>query len=471
MSWKGNISRGTLGKNPNSALPKPKEDYQAIERNDENLPHAAPLEGSVTRGWPRIIRKLRWHFRALLAEFFGTFLLMTLGLGVGMQVTLFGAGGGSAINIHFGWGLAVALSVYTTGGVSAHLNPAVTFTFALFRSFPWDYVIPFWIAQVSGAFCGAALVYLDYRPRIQYLEESIMDQPRLIGLEHTQSAAMFATYPGEGVGLTGGLIDEIITTSLLLAFVFALDDQRNVAPKSNLGPFMVGMVVFGLCMSFASVSGLAMNPARDFGPRLFISLAGWGPGAFTCDGHYWWVPIVGPLIGGPIGALMYEFFVCVDIEEEIERQMEAELQAKEMDATRSDTSDGDALMWTPLTQMRTPEVGGLTRRQSVAHLHLFGKKESVKARSMMLKKGGRSNPNFTKPHIPKRSRSQFFPASSMRRNMSDGRLLQSVFRSPEVVMGFREELEPPPQKRSDTGEGKAAHAHLAAVDDADGKHQ
>eukprot|EP00466_Bigelowiella_natans_P011387 jgi/Bigna1/89694/estExt_fgenesh1_pg.C_540003 len=418
------------------------------------MPAAKPLEGSFTQNLPIFLRKLRWRYRTILSEFFGTFLLMALGLGVCAQVTLFGAGGGAAINVHFGkafiglfnktdrfrivyvalpllsplpsalnksgWGLAVALAVYTTGGVSAHLNPAVTLTFALFRGFPWDQVIPFWIAQISGAFIAAGAVYLDFKERLELFEARSGQESREIGATHSPTAAMFATFPGEGISLQAAFFDEFFTTALLLAFIFALDDQRNVAPKANMGPFLVGMVVFALCMSFSSVSGLAMNPARDLGPRIFISLVvwdrsrplavgayGWGSGAFYADDNYWWVPVIAPFLGGPVGALMYELFVCVDVEEEIETQLAHHAQANMstgalLHGTKQDGSepvqDEESLgSWHPIGTAPTtaaaaaaaaalvkeiPEVMGISRRQSKAHALAFGKKMTpVRSRS------------------------------------------------------------------------------------------
>ncbi|GAB5370827.1 hypothetical protein AAMO2058_001526700 [Amorphochlora amoebiformis] len=371
-----------LGKNPNS-------EYRPIGRDrdrDRNrakspAPSALPLQGSWTHTWPKWIRVIRWNYRSLLAEFFGTFLLMALGLGVCLQVTLFGLGGGAPINVHFGWGLAVALAVYTTGGVSAHLNPAVTFTFALYRGFPWEWVVPFWVSQILGSFTASALVYLDFRERLEFYEMEI-DLPRgLDGDIHTATASMFATFPGEGVSLWGAFFDELFTTALLMAFIFALDDQRNVAPKSNMGPFMVGMVVFALCMSFSSVSGLAMNPARDLGPRIFIGMAGWGRGAFTVDAYYWWVPVVAPLLGGPIGAGLYEFFVCVDVEEEIELNLTAAMvHERESEIGQNSCQTLSNLEWMPIPEIRNeiPNIVGLSRRQSKAHTHHFGKLRTLR---------------------------------------------------------------------------------------------
>jgi len=240
---------------------------------------------------------------------------------------------------------------------------------------------------------------------------------------------MFATWPGEGVSLKGGFFDEFFTTALLLAFVFALDDQRNVAPKSNMGPFMVGMVIFGLCMSFGSVSGLAMNPARDLGPRLFMAMAGWGPGVFTVDGGYWWVPIVAPLMGGPVGAACYEFFVCVDVEEEIELNLLTAMQKADsamgsynsfhgmgaaasvhdlanahLGGVQGNKTTPGTLEWTPIpARKEIPDVVGLTRRMSTAQLQL---PENRRSNTMFMDK----------------DRLQGIIGQIMRRNQSEGKL-------------------------------------------------
>lgn len=267
----------------------------------------------------------RWRARSvlgeLLAEFFGTFVLLAFGTGVvavavvglpesGRTTVIFGDAGGWLL-ITWGWAMAVTMAVYVAGGVTgAHLNPAVTFAFAVKGDFPWLKVLPYCAAQVAGAFVGSALVYADYAPAINMWNgaHNVISRGDLGGLT---TFSIFGTFPAHyyGVSLLGPLFDQIVGTFFLVLFVLAIVDVRNVGVKANLAPFMVGMAVAAIGMSFGTGSGYAINPARDFGPRLFCWLMGWGANAFPGPGGYWWVPIVGPLLGGALAVLLYRFFI------------------------------------------------------------------------------------------------------------------------------------------------------------------
>jgi glycerol uptake facilitator protein len=220
---------------------------------------------------------------------------------------------GDWLLIAFGWGIAVTLAVYVAGGISgAHINPAVTLAFATFRDFPWRKVPGYMIAQVLGAFVAAALLYLNYKQAINSFEAA-NDITR--GEENSiPTFSIFATFPAEYyTNVAGPFLDELIGTALLVGIVVALVDQYNQAPRANLGPFVIGLVVLGIGMSFGANSGYAINPARDLGPRLFAWIQGWGdiavPGNYVNIDGYMWIPIVAPLIGGLIGAFVYDFFI------------------------------------------------------------------------------------------------------------------------------------------------------------------
>ena len=235
----------------------------------------------------------------LIAEFAGTMVLILFGAGVVAQVV---AGGlGDHDSIAWAWGIGVALVVYVAGRTTgAHLNPAVTLGFAAFRGFPWHKVLPYVAAQTAGAFTGALIV------RWNFTEVLTMVDPG-----HTiKTQGVFSTLPGNGTlpfGTWGALRDQIIGTAILLFVVFALSDTANMAPSANLGPFVIGLLVVGIGMSFGTAAGYAINPARDFGPRLASFLTGYG-GAWRDQygSLYFWVPIIGPLLGGLIGAGLYQ---------------------------------------------------------------------------------------------------------------------------------------------------------------------
>ncbi|HMP04132.1 MAG TPA: MIP family channel protein [Gemmatales bacterium] len=243
--------------------------------------------------------------REWLAEFLATFVLITFGVAVVAQVVLGEKSHGEYFSINLGWGLAVTLGIYVGGGVSgAHMNPAVTLALACFRRFPWSKVLPFFLAQFAGAFIASALVFAVYHDALMKYTDG---QLTVVGERAT--AGIWATYPADYLSFRGGMVDQITGTAMLLMVVFALGDPRNLAPQSNLAPLLVGATVLLIGMTFGLNCGYAINPARDLGPRLFTYFAGWGPEVFTAKDDWWIVPVVGPLIGGVVGAAVYEFLV------------------------------------------------------------------------------------------------------------------------------------------------------------------
>lgn len=285
----------------------------------------------------------------LLAEFFGTFVLLAFGAGVvavavvgltqsGRTPTIF-AGAGGWLLITWGWAMAVAMGVYVAGGVTgAHLNPAVTVGFAVKGDFPWRKVLPYWGAQVAGAFAGAALVYTDYVPAINMWNaaHNVVSRAQPGGLT---TLSIFATFPAHyyGLNMLGPLFDQIIGTCFLLVFILAIIDSMNVGVKANLAPFMVGMAVAAIGMSFGTGAGYAINPARDFGPRLFCYLLGWGANAFPGPHDYWWVPILGPLLGGSLGVMLYKAVIADTL------AARAATAAREPQAQFADLPDAEAM--------------------------------------------------------------------------------------------------------------------------------
>lgn len=238
----------------------------------------------------------------LIAEFLGTFVLILIGDGVVAMVVLFpgdvpAVAHGGYINITLCWGLAVTMGIYISGKISgAHLNPAVTLALAVFRGFSWAKVIPYTIAQTAGAFLAAALVYKNYLPAFQQFD------PHL-----EKTAGVFTTFPAYPALLQAGFLDQVIGTALLLLLILAITDELNTPPGANLAPLMVGLVVVAIGMSFGGMHGYAINPARDFGPRLFTAVAGFHNNGLTDGLRIWWVPVVAPLLGGLIGTAIYDF--------------------------------------------------------------------------------------------------------------------------------------------------------------------
>ena len=244
--------------------------------------------------------------REMLAELLGTFVLIVFGTAVVAQVVLSGHANGAYLSINLGWGLAVAMGIYVAGGVSgAHLNPAVTLTLAVRRGFPWGKVLPFMLAQLAGAFAGALVTFVTYREALDHFDGGVR---QVAGPQGT--AGIFATYPQAFLSnVPGGLVDQIVGTALLLLLVFAIGDAKNLAPDPKLAPVLVGLAVVLIGMTFGYNAGYAINPARDLGPRLLTAVAGWGSEVFRADHGWFWVPIVGPLIGGLVGGSAYDLLV------------------------------------------------------------------------------------------------------------------------------------------------------------------
>ena len=246
--------------------------------------------------------KRRTLFGELCAELTGTFILILFGVGVVAQGV---AGGiGNHDSIAWAWGLGVTLGVYVAGRMSgAHLNPAVTIALAAFRGFSWAKVAPYALAQTLGAFLAALVVRWNYSEVIDKFDPG-----------HTiKSQGIFSTLPGNGTGpvhTAGAFRDQVIGTAILMLMILAITDIRNTAPAANLTPFVVGLLVVAIGMAWGTNAGYAINPARDFGPRLASFLTGYSTAFRDQYGAlYFWVPIVGPVIGALIGGALYDLLV------------------------------------------------------------------------------------------------------------------------------------------------------------------
>jgi glycerol uptake facilitator protein len=251
-----------------------------------------------------------------IGEFFGTMVLILFGDGCVAVFGLFnsvGIGANTWPIIVFGWGFAVMLGIYVTGAISgAHLNPAVTLGLAATRRFPWNKVAPYMVAQVLGAFVAAAILYFVYQGA---LVNALAANHLTIG-----DIAQGPTYGGKGfgwvfytghrsfVGTFGAFGDEFIGTALLVGLILAIVDGRNQPVQANLNPMIIGFLIVAIGASFGANTGYAINPARDFGPRLWIGFVS-GFASFSADNFYFWIPIVGPLLGGVVGAFIYDYTI------------------------------------------------------------------------------------------------------------------------------------------------------------------
>ena len=233
-----------------------------------------------------------------LAEVIGTMILILLGDGVVANVVLSknkgegGGGGGAWIVITAGWGFGVAMGVYASGFISGgHINPAVTIPFAVVGVIPWSQVPAYLAGEFLGAFIGAILVWLAYLDHFGATENADL------------KLAVFCTGPAiRNYGKN--LLTEIIGTFMLVLGVFGIFNANN-GIASGVGPYAVGILVFGIGLSLGGPTGYAINPARDLGPRIAHFLLPI-PGKRDPDWGYSWVPVVGPIIGGILGAVVYQ---------------------------------------------------------------------------------------------------------------------------------------------------------------------
>jgi glycerol uptake facilitator protein len=249
-----------------------------------------------------------------VAEFFGTALMVALGTATVSAAAIAGAHNG-LFQVAVTWGLAVALAIACTGSISgAHLNPAVSLAFALSRprDFAWRRLAPYWIAQLGGAVMGSALNWALYGGAIDAFEQA---NGIVRGSDASiRSAMVFGEYfppPGSKVGDVGALraiFAEAFGTGVLMFVILGLIDQGNVivSPKGAAVPLFIGATVAVLISTVAPLTQAGFNPARDFGPRMVALAAGWGPDVSLRDA---WVYVVGPMIGAPLGALVYDISI------------------------------------------------------------------------------------------------------------------------------------------------------------------
>jgi glycerol uptake facilitator protein len=249
-------------------------------------------------------------------EFIGTFLLVFFGCGSLCAAVLTGAQVG-IFQVAIVWGLGIAIAIWVTGPLSgAHLNPAVTLAMASAAGFPWRRVPGYAAAQLLGAFVAAAALYLAFAGPLHVFEQThhiIRGQP---GSE--ASAMIFGEFfPNPGgrpfdsktpalIGPATAFYAETLGTAILVLVILCTADERNASQPRLLGATAIGLTITLLISLLGPLTMACFNPARDFAPRLFSTLAGWGSVPFTANGSGWLtVYILGPLAGGQAGALFF----------------------------------------------------------------------------------------------------------------------------------------------------------------------
>ena len=252
-------------------------------------------------------------------EFFGTFLLVFFGCGSVSAAVLTGAQVG-VFQVAIVWGLGIATAIYLTGSLSgAHLNPAVTVSMAAWSDFPTRRVIPYVATQLLGAFAAAAVIFFIFGDALTGFERA---NHIMRGQPGSEASAMvfgeFFPSPG-GHPLTnearthmssfGAFGAEVIGTAILLLVIFCVTDERNKSHPRAFTAATIGLTVTLLISLLGPLTMACFNPARDFAPRVFSSVAGWGKVPFTVNGNGWLtVYILAPLLGGLIGGAIYRVF-------------------------------------------------------------------------------------------------------------------------------------------------------------------
>jgi glycerol uptake facilitator protein len=284
----------------------------AIETDAINQPPAAGEAGSAifTASIPG----------QCLAEFLGTFIVILIGDGAVAAAVLTDSIDGWGVAVM--WGLAVTFGIYVAGPVSgAHFNPAVTIAMAVFRGFPARRIVPYIASQIAGAFTGAGCVYLMWSGFWPHAVEKLGVR---VGAPGSQRLMMIFScfYPNPGgigadaramstVSTAGAFFIEAVLTMFLLMMIFALTEPDNPGlPQAGLGPIFIGLTVTAIVGVGGPLTMDAVNPVRDFGPRLFSYMLGFGSIAFPGPrGNEWWLYIVAPIAGALIGAAVYRYLV------------------------------------------------------------------------------------------------------------------------------------------------------------------
>ncbi len=270
--------------------------------------------------------------RTMIAEFLGTFLLIFFGCGAVHAAVLTGAQSG-LWQVAIVWGIAIMLAIYAVGSISgAHINPAMTIASMVWRGFPKSRVVPYIVAQLSGAFLAAFALFILFEPHIAAKEAAKGVTRGKPGSEMT--AMCYGEYfpapgslgdgdgpysPEDHVKLKAKMsqgrafLAEVLGTMILAFVVFAVTDSRNAgAPPGGNAPIFIGLTVSVLISVIAPLTQACFNPARDFGPRMFAYFAGWGSVAWPGFSNLGWltVYILAPVFGAVLGGGLYDFAVC-----------------------------------------------------------------------------------------------------------------------------------------------------------------
>lgn len=255
------------------------------------------------------------YIRKGIAEFLGTFTLIALGCGVNAQYTLGQGQYGGWHSIAAGWGLSVMMGVHVCGNVSGgHINPAVSMAMMLLGKLTWKMFIVYALMQYLASIVASACVYAVYHDALMAFTNGTKSVTGEVA-----TAGIWSTYPAGYLDGPSAFGDLTFSAFVLMVGVMAITDKKNFSPPDGMVPFCVGMLVFVIGLSYGLNCGFALNPARDFGPRLFTYMAGYTTEVFTVpeDYDYWWIPIVACHVGAIAGAFTYVLLIGNHIPDEV----------------------------------------------------------------------------------------------------------------------------------------------------------
>ncbi|KAJ8906797.1 hypothetical protein NDN08_003283 [Rhodosorus marinus] len=298
----------------------------AVGQAEPDLPDASgadkKLSTEVANKQEMFLRRLRGEghmgyllLEQCLAELLGTMIIVVFGVGSVCTAVLTEAQVG-IWQIAVVWGFGVAFAIYTTASISgAHLNPAVSLAFAMFRplDFHWKRLVPYWIAQILGGMLGGAINLGIFRKWYD------LKDPNRDTLLYASTFGEYFPNPGlwpdpEDQSLmyvAECMAVEAWGAGILMFMILVFTDPRNQALKSkDAAPFLIGFTVASLISLYAPLQQAGWNPARDFGPRIIAAIAGYGTMAIPGPRNGFWAYIVGPLIGAPLGALVYDVILA-----------------------------------------------------------------------------------------------------------------------------------------------------------------
>ncbi len=256
---------------------------------------------------------------ALLGEYCGTFILVFFGVGAVNAAVVAGAHSG-LWQVAIVWAFGVTLGIYAAAALSgAHINPAITVAFALYDRFPWTRVLPYWVAQTAGAACASLVLYGMFAEAIVEFERQHgllrggpgSELSAMVFGEYFPNPALYGTSEEAWriVSPTSAFVAEMVGTAMLAFLVSALTSQRNPArPTPAAAAVLIGFGVAAIISVIAPLTQAALNPARDFGPRLVSYFLGWGEIAIPGPRGGWFtVYILAPIVGAAIGGGIFRF--------------------------------------------------------------------------------------------------------------------------------------------------------------------